>query len=121
MKKSDKNKDTASRLDFFLEDANLFSLWVYTNPNFIPVEDYFRMSTITPLALWHYKRVFNFLVYKLNSFKIPLPKFKTFSDVPEDELKVPVKEAAGASLEHLQKITTIKERFLGGMATAEIW
>lgn len=81
-----KKKDD-NDINFFMEDATLFSLWAFSNPNYYPNEKYFGISDISPFDHWQYKRVFDFLIKRLEIAGVAFPKIDYYSDIPDEELK----------------------------------
>ena len=65
-------------IHFFIEDANLYTLWVYSRPDFYPKAD-FGILEITPLW-FDESRVFNFLKIRLEMAGVPFGNFLTYND-----------------------------------------
>ena len=80
-----KKKDD-SEISYFMEDAILFSLWAFSNPNFYPKE-YFDVGDISPFDRWQYERVFDFLIKRLEMVGVAVPEIDYYSDIDEGTLK----------------------------------
>lgn len=86
-------KDT-NEIIYYIEDANLFTLWVFSYSSFYPKE-YFDIDDISPLRTFDsfdYKRVFNFLSTRLKMAEVNFPKSYLYNDVPPKEMILPIRD-----------------------------
>lgn len=84
-------------INFFIEDANIFSLWVYSRPDFHPRE-YFCINEITPLQ-HEDKRVLRFLETRLKMAGVPFGSFVVYNNNDYSKIIMPPSDQAFKKLE----------------------
>ena len=109
-----KEKQPKKEINYFIEDANLFTLWVYSRPDFYP-RKYFGIGEITPLKDSNYQRVFNFLKTRLKISTVPFKSFSSYSDNVYADIKMPPaltdERLKGYSEESKKKIIESSKKF----------
>lgn len=75
-------------MQYFLEDANLYTLWIYSEPKFYPRE-YFGIEAILPSKKTTAKVAFAFLAKELEKARVPFDTFNSYSDLDYKEIGMP--------------------------------
>ncbi len=99
-------------MNYFLEDSNLYTLWVYSNPKFYPAE-YFGVRAIAPSKTVYISKVFSFLAEQLEAAGVPFDSFNSYHGIDYKEMGMPPtqKDLTDYSAKERQKILDACKKF----------
>lgn len=99
-------------MEYFLEDSDLYTLWVYTETKFHP-DEYFGLKAIAPKKYPSASTVFTFLEEQLKAARVPFNTFHRYYGLEYKKMGIPPtkKDLEGYSATEKKKIHTACTKF----------